>query len=84
MAAKKLKLKKLKLWKFEREDYINFDEYDAVVVLAPDADTAKRIVREEEVPHGDGFLYGGQFVGTEPTEVDLTVPGVVLDSFNAG
>ena len=73
----------MKLWLFERDKW-DYDEFDAVVVLAPDAETAKRIVREKESPHGDGYLYGGQFYGVEPTEVDLTVPGVVLDSFNAG
>lgn len=65
-------MKVFKVW----TDVFDYDTYDAVVVVADDADTAKymatmRLLNEWQEP-----------ICVE--EVDLEAPHVILASFNAG
>lgn len=72
----------MKLWKFDckknKFDHVGYDEYDAVVVLAVSEEAARELLANAEV------VYGFELLHAPCEEVDLTKPGIVLDSFCAG
>lgn len=67
-----------------RTDDVGYDEYDAFVVVASDPDDARVVALER---FSESRLEADQreaFRHAEVTEIDLTVRGEVLGSFNAG
>lgn len=74
-----------------REDDVDYDEHDAFVVVAADAEDARAVVLERFPPPAEGqhdwSSDRGQrkgFATATVTEIDLTQRGEVLGSFNAG
>lgn len=62
-------------------DRCDYDEYDAIVVVAENEERALAMANSGN--WGDGYFRRGQ--GTiHAKEVDLTTEHIVLESFNAG
>ena len=76
----------MKLYKIERTDSIDYDEYDALVVRAKDEqqvrDIALGLGEFEKDGHYLGFGIVDNFTITEVTADGE--PGVIVSSFNAG
>lgn len=74
----------MKLWLFDRNedkyDDVDYDEYDKIAVLAETEAEAREIVAKGD----DGTIYGYALIHAPVKEIDMTKPGVVLDSFRAG
>lgn len=75
----------MKLWKIERTDHVDYDEYDSAIVRARSANHAVDLMFEDlgnpVIPFG--FQRDPQnFTVTQLT--DTGNAGVVLASFNAG
>ncbi len=80
----------MKLYKVERTDYIEWDEYDAVVVYATDEENAKRIgiqymsTQEESVKVTYIGIADDAMIKEHEQHVDKSKKNIILDSFNAG
>lgn len=80
----------MKLYKVERTDYIEWDEYDAVVVYATDEENAKRIgiqymsTQEEHVKVTYIGIADDAMIKEHEQHVDESKKNIILDSFNAG
>lgn len=64
------------------EEKINWDEYKGAVVVANSPEEALVMLRKEHDPL-DALAEWGDWNVTI-TDIDLSVPAIVLESFNAG
>lgn len=72
----------MKIYLVKRNDMIDWDEYDAFVVIAIDEQDAV------DISHAECREYGGEF-RIDNTDITEIIPfddkrGIVLGSFNAG
>ena len=79
---------KLKFYMIERNDYVDWDEYDSCVVLAESPEKALQMAKDH---YGTRWAcgWGVRFDGTggwdvTVSEIDTSEARVILGSFNAG
>ncbi len=79
----------LKLWELYCGNRASYDEYDEIIVLAPDESQARLIAFRHVLVQSpnDGPRYAHEYLDASlstVTPVDMTVPGVVLAHYHAG
>ena len=72
----------MKLFLIERNDQVDYDEYDSAVIVAETPEQALQILKDR---HGTyDWSNGWRMYDVNITEIIPTVAGIVIESFNAG